>query len=39
VHRTVEGDTFFPALDPAAWREVERREGDGVTFLLLERHP
>ena len=26
VHARPEGDTFFPALDPAAWREVERIE-------------
>jgi dihydrofolate reductase len=26
VHARPEGDTFFPALDPAVWREVERIE-------------
>ncbi len=25
VDADVEGDTYFPALDPAEWREVERR--------------
>jgi dihydrofolate reductase len=39
VHRVVAGDTFFPALDPAVWREVERREAEGLTFLVLERQP
>src|SRR4051812_23716861 len=24
VHATAEGDTFFPAIDPAAWQEVAR---------------
>lgn len=24
VHATVEGDSFFPAIDPAQWREVAR---------------
>lgn len=37
VHRVVDGDTFFPALDPAEWVETERREGDGVTYLTFGR--
>lgn len=39
VHRTVDGDAFFPQLDRAAWREVQRRPGDteGVEFVILER--
>lgn len=31
------GDTFFPAFDRAAWREVERRPGEGCTYLTLDR--
>ena len=39
VHRQVSGDTFFPAFDRAAYREVERRKGesDDVDFITLER--
>lgn len=37
VHRRVEGDTYFPAFDRGEWREVERREGEGATYVTLER--
>ena len=37
VDLDVEGDTFFPPYDPKAWREVDRREGEGVTYRTLER--
>jgi dihydrofolate reductase len=44
VHAHVEGDTFFPELDPEQWREVERREqpadernGYPMSFVTLER--
>jgi len=37
VDLDVAGDTFFPAYDPDAWREVDRREGEGVTYKTLER--
>jgi dihydrofolate reductase len=37
VHRVVDGDTFFPALDAAEWVETERREVEGVTYLTLDR--
>jgi dihydrofolate reductase len=37
VEREVEGDTFFPPFDRTAWRETERRPGDGVSFVILER--
>lgn len=35
----VDGDTFFPFLDRAQWREVERRRGEAeeLLFLTLER--
>jgi dihydrofolate reductase len=26
VHKRVEGDAYFPAIDPQAWREVARSE-------------
>jgi len=44
VHARIDGDTFFPAFDPAAWREVarERHEPDernryAFSFVTLER--
>ncbi|MAQ14313.1 MAG: hypothetical protein CMN30_05910 [Sandaracinus sp.] len=39
VDRDVEGDAFFPAVDRAAFDEVERRPGEtpGVTFVTLVR--
>ena len=43
VHTYIDGDTFFPALDPGLWREKSRTshaaEGDkpGFDFILLER--
>jgi dihydrofolate reductase len=44
VHAAVEGDTFFPPLDLAQWRVVEREElaadernAHATTFLILDR--
>jgi dihydrofolate reductase len=44
VHANPAGDTYFPAIDPAIWREVGRRAGEAgpedeaaVTFLRFER--
>ena len=37
VDLDVAGDTFFPAYDPDSWREVDRREGEGVVYRTLER--
>ena len=44
VHARPEGDTFFPALDPAEWRETRRetvragaRDSADMTFSVLER--
>lgn len=44
VHAHLEGDTFFPVLDPADWLEVEHsehpadeRNPHAYTFVLLER--
>jgi dihydrofolate reductase len=40
VHLSPSGDTMFPVIDPADWREVEHREhqsgpGDEASFTLL----
>jgi dihydrofolate reductase len=37
VHEPYEGDTRFPDFDPNDWTETERREGEGLTFVTLER--
>jgi len=37
VARPVEGDAMFPALALNEWREVDRRDGDGVVYCELER--
>jgi dihydrofolate reductase len=44
VHLRPDGDTMFPAIDPALWREVERSEhgpgpddAAGFTVLVYER--
>ena len=33
------GDTVFPELDPADWRETARERGAGFTFVTCERAP
>ena len=37
VHEPYQGDTRFPEFDPNDWIETERREGEGLTFVTLER--
>lgn len=44
VHAAIDGDTRFPTLDPALWREVARESRDAddrhahaVSFVTLER--
>ncbi len=37
VHQSHRGSVLFPEIEPRAWRETERREGTGVTFVTLER--
>jgi len=39
IDQTPEGDTHFPDIDPADWRETERRpaETPGVVFVTFER--
>jgi dihydrofolate reductase len=33
----IEGDTFFPPFDRAAWRAVERRPGDRAVYVTYAR--
>ncbi len=43
VHADIEGDTFMPAPDPAAWREASRKDHPAeagrpaFSFVRLER--
>jgi dihydrofolate reductase len=37
VHRDVDGDTFFPPVDPAAWTEAARDDRDGFSFVTYRR--
>jgi len=37
VDRDVDGDTFFPAIDPVVWRETWREDHDGFAFVTYRR--
>lgn len=37
IHEAVEGDTRFPEWDRSAWREVERDDRNGFSFVVYER--
>ncbi len=37
VHRDVAGDTFFPPIDPAVWKETWREDRDGFSFVTYRR--
>lgn len=37
VDRSVDGDAFFPVIDPNAWRETEREDHDGFSFVTYTR--
>lgn len=37
VHRDVAGDTFFPPIDPAHWKETWREDHDGFSFVTYRR--
>lgn len=37
VDRDVEGDTFFPVIDPVVWRETWREDHDGFAFVTYRR--
>jgi dihydrofolate reductase len=38
VDQTVEGDAFFPAIDPALWKEDARETHAGFDFVTYTRH-
>jgi dihydrofolate reductase len=37
IRSEIDGDTHFPAIDPAIWREVEREERDGFDWVTYAR--
>jgi dihydrofolate reductase len=37
VDRDVDGDTFFPAIDPVVWRETWREDHEGFAFVTYRR--
>ncbi|HYE60209.1 MAG TPA: dihydrofolate reductase [Candidatus Kapabacteria bacterium] len=37
VHSVVPGDTFFPSIDPTIWRETDRKDHDGFSFVTYKR--
>ena len=37
VEQVVDGDTFFPTIDPVLWRETWREAHDGFAFVTYER--
>lgn len=44
VHEDIDGDTYFPEFDRAAWREMAREDRDDihsapVSFVTLDRKP
>jgi dihydrofolate reductase len=37
IEQSPEGDTFFPAVDPADWQETSRETQDGFAFVTYAR--
>lgn len=37
VDQTVEGDAFFPTIDPSAWTETAREPHEGFSFVTYRR--
>lgn len=37
VNREVNGDAYFPKIDPAIWKETEREEHDGFAFVTYKK--
>lgn len=36
VKQSVEGDAFFPVIDPAVWKEAECEDHDGFSFVTYK---
>ena len=37
VHREIEGDAFFPSIDPATWKEQKREDHPEFSFVTYTR--
>ena len=37
VHQVVDGDVFFPEIDKNKWRETEREDHDGFSFVTYNK--
>lgn len=37
VHQKIEGDTFFPSIEPSIWYETQRKDFEGYSFVTYER--
>ena len=37
IHRDASGDTYFPEIDFAEWKEVSRKGGDGIDLVTYMR--
>jgi dihydrofolate reductase len=35
IHKTYEGDAYFPAINKTDWREIQRDDYDGFSFVTL----
>lgn len=38
VHKEVEGDVYFPKIDPATWKETAREDHEGFSFVTYIRN-
>ena len=38
VHKEVEGDVYFPKIDSARWKETEREDHEGFSFVIYIRN-
>lgn len=37
VHQAVDGDVFFPSIDMNIWKETEREDHDGFSFVTYQK--
>src|SRR3989338_2205011 len=37
VNQTIQGDAFFPSIDPDKWKEVEQENHEGFSFVTYQR--
>jgi dihydrofolate reductase len=37
VHQDVDGDTYFPKIDPSIWKEVSRQDHTNFSFVTYRR--